>query len=338
MRYKYDFSLSSIYDDNFKNKYKIYPDDNKFSLGIGLTSRCNFSCPICYYHTSKNNNPYTDIPLELLKKIFIACPTFKTVNFALEGEPFCYPYVLDALDCAMDYAENIGISTNGSILNNKFVNSISKYRFSIFSFSIDGATEESYAMFRKGGNLSIFMNNVSKIVDRIDKNIAVFTSVIYDKNIIYLANLPKIAYMTGVESIYLMKIRMHDLCITNSIHKAKDKDTINFILDLMNQAEKYNIKIIIDSFFLKEDLMIMLKNIKSKFLYILDNKICKIPWEYTSILSNGYIFPCCGDFEPSPISEYTFDGIFNHDYMTMIRGNILKNKSNSFCNVCRNYI
>lgn len=89
---------------------------------------------------------------------------------------------------------------------------------------------------------------------------------------------------------------------------------------------------------MKEDLMIMLKNIKSKFLYILDNKICKIPWEYTSILSNGYIFPCCGDFEPSPISEYTFDGIFNHDYMTMIRGNILKNKSNSFCNICRNYI
>ena len=37
MRYKYAFSLSSIYDDNFKNKYKIYPDDNKFSLAIGLT-------------------------------------------------------------------------------------------------------------------------------------------------------------------------------------------------------------------------------------------------------------------------------------------------------------
>ena len=38
---------------------------------------------------------------------------------------------------------------------------------------------------------------------------------------------------------------MHDLCITNGIHKAKDKDIINFILDLMDQAEKYNIKILL---------------------------------------------------------------------------------------------
>lgn len=88
MRYKYAFSLSSIYDDNFKNKYKIYPDDNKFSLGIGLTSRCNFSCPICYYHTSKNNNPYTDIPLELLKKYLSLVQHLKLLILRLKENLF----------------------------------------------------------------------------------------------------------------------------------------------------------------------------------------------------------------------------------------------------------
>lgn len=334
IRNKYPYTLRNVWNNDYVGKNFVVAENNKYSLGIGLTTRCNFDCPICYYHTKeKCSSIERDFPLELLKNILQNCKTLKNVNMALEGEPFCYPHLFEALDCAMETSESISISTNGSLLSKEKLLILKDYNFSMFSLSIEDTDEKLYAQHRKGGQLSHFIRNAGYAAE-ILKNRVIFNAVIYNKNLDSVQYLPKLASIVGVQTISLMPLRPHTETRKQGILPASDEEILKNIEIMCECADKYNIKLIFNSFYgIKKIKNWLIKNnIVSKTET--EIKKCFLPWRYTSILSSGEIFPCCGDFKPENIKSYTFDGIFNHDYLIMLRGNILNNQNISACKEC----
>ena len=335
-RRDYPFNLASIRDPEYVDRYAVTPEKNKYVLGIGLTSRCNFDCPICYYHDDFcKNSKETDISLDKLKIIFANCAPLHCINFALEGEPFCYPHLFQALDYAMEASEFISISTNGSLLTKDKLYHLSKYKFSLFSLSINAADSVNYSYFHKGGHLLYFLRNAGNAVENLGSAV-IFNTVICQQNLHSLLDLPRLAAMVGISTISLMQLRTHRALLSKGITPAKSNDLLLCLESMLNRAEYYGITLYFDHSFTNKDVISWLA--KKSFGSILiepARKKCIIPWCYTSILSSGKIFPCCGDFQPVKINSYTFDGIFNHDYLRMLRGHIAEGKNVKACALCR---
>lgn len=334
IRQNYPFDISSLYADEFEEQYTIPKEKGKYILGIGLTSRCNYRCPICYYHNDASQiNQDRDISLDVLRTVFKNCGSLQCINFALEGEPFCYPYLFQALDSAMEAAEAITISTNASLLTYQKLQALSEYNISVFSLSIDAADEEGYARFRHGGQLATFISNAGMAADFLGDAV-IFNAVLFQQNLHSVLELPKLAALTGVSTIALMPLRPHPGSRSNGISTANFEDLKQCLAEMIEKAVQYNIALSFDGFSGDKKIMDWLAQHSPNMVKGALPKQCIIPWHYTSILSSGELFPCCGDFKPAKISTYDFDGIYNHPYLRLLRACISQNRPIPACKAC----
>ena len=314
--------------------------DHTYSLLFGITSRCNFDCPICYYHASERQaDQKTDLPLETLQIIMDNCGQLNNVSLALEGEPFCYPKLFEALDIISQNADYLSISSNGSLLDKNKIRQLKNYNFSIFSLSIESGSNEHYALARKGGNLNNFMKNASDLVDALENHVF-FNAIIYNENLESLINLPEIAAKVGVNKISFMLLREHERTRKYNIHKPSNENLKKYLQLIIAKAEEKRVYLLFDQYFANEEIRSWLRTLTSPYvqIYLNDNKICSSPWLCTSILSDGKLFPCCGDFAPAEINSYTFDGIFNHIYLRLLRKLLDQKIILPACKVCRNIL
>ena len=334
IRQNYPFDISSLHADELSEQYTVAKQKGKYRLGIGLTSRCNYRCPICYYHNEASEiHPDSDIHLDVLRAIFKNCGSLQCIAFALEGEPFCYPYLFQALDSAMETTETITISTNASLLTYQKLQDLSEYNISLLSLSIDAADEEGYARFRHGGQLANFIANAGMAADILGDAV-IFNAVLFQQNLHSVLELPKLAAMTGISTIALMPLRPHSGALSNGITTANFEDLKQCLADIIERATRYNIALNLDGFKGDKKIMEWLARFGPGMINCEMPKKCIIPWHYTSILSSGELFPCCGDFKPAKISTYDFDGIYNHQYLRLIRASISQNRLIPACKTC----
>ncbi len=132
------------------------------------TSRfCNLKCPSCPHSTIKyniDNNNY-NLNIDNVKKIIE--PIHKSVlltTLSLQGEPLCN----DKLPEIINYIHSKGIGT--SFPTNLCLNfSNDKLKKLILSgidtiyVSLDGATEETYSKYRRGGDFNLVLDNVKSL-------------------------------------------------------------------------------------------------------------------------------------------------------------------------------
>lgn len=335
IRNHFPFSLETL-RNHFSEELKetVIPRE-KLSLGIGLTSRCNFSCPMCYYHSSDGITAQ-DMSIELLHKILEGCGPFSSLIFAHQGEPFCHPHILEALELATDYCDNLSIASNGSLLSPSVITRLRPMVFSNFFLSVDAGDNETYAFMRRGGSLSTFLRNAGRLVDTLG-DVVQFYAVICEQNLHSLKKLPILAAKTGVHTINFGQVRMHPYAQRAGISPANDENTKYTLLEIAEASEKHGVQIQIDNFFGSRLLMqwsnshILHRNISPEsFPY------CSVPWTYTSILADGKLFPCCGDFQPEDIDIFSFDGVYNHQYLRYIRHYILSGHKLNSCVNCKN--
>ena len=133
------------------SNYKIPYLPGAYSLGIGLTSRCNLNCPFCYYR-ERGHNTVSMLPIARLRDILTGLGQLRLISFSLEGEALLYPGLKDALDLASEHAEILQITTNGQLLDDGMADLLCgtpKLRSLILS--IDSADPGAYAAMRRGG-------------------------------------------------------------------------------------------------------------------------------------------------------------------------------------------
>ena len=79
----------------------------------------------------------------------------------------------------------------------------------------------------------------------------------------------------------------------------------------------------------------MLNNSSSCFIENFGSP-CRLPWIMTSLLCNGKIFPCCGDFMPeTPKEGNWFNKIYNDTNIIKLRQNLAAGKIPYACLSCR---
>ena len=157
---------------------------------IHLTDKCNLNCTYCY-----ENKKNMDISFEHIKDLieYVIGEKHKyAIIFFYGGEPLLQKdYIkktidyIDSKKCTTDFY--YGIATNGTLLDDDFIQYMKENKFVNVAYSIDGI-KESQDLNRKtvdgSGTFDIVEKNAKKILNNFSDAIAM--SVVTKNNLKYL--------------------------------------------------------------------------------------------------------------------------------------------------------
>lgn len=138
-------------------------------LRLEVSSKCQLKCPLCltgtHYHRKYSAIGWGHLSLENFKAFLSQNPQIKSIELSNYGELFLHPHIEEILRLA--YEKNIKLTAlNGANLNHlpdSTAEALVKYRFEKIKVSIDGASEETYQIYRIGGSFEKVLENIRKI-------------------------------------------------------------------------------------------------------------------------------------------------------------------------------
>lgn len=303
--------------ENVRTTCGLFLDEKQYPLmiGLGITNRCNLDCPFCFYHdVASNRDAHEDMSIKFIEDLFASLGKLFLVNMALQGEPFLHPEITDILKIVSLSANKIVVCTNGLLISEKHCLALEKLSGLKLILSVDATDAATYSLMRKGGSFKLFQQNAIKMRECLGENIEL-AAVVCRNNLESLKKLPEFAKSLGIK-----KVNLSPLCETgftkyNKIYPASKPSLAELLIQIDISSKEHGCSI----------------QFADPAVY---KKECTMPFFYTSILTDGSIFPCCGDFEPEKILKYDFNGIFNHPYLTSIRENLARGRRMIACAHC----
>ena len=178
-------------------------------IRIKPTNLCNHNCSYCAYKADnlqlgKDMGRKDYIPRERMMEIIddIVTMGVKAVTFSGGGEPFCYPYLLEAVRKLSAADVKFAALTNGARLSGELAELFARYG-TWLRISIDGWDDESYSFYRgvPKGEFSKVMNNMRNF-KKLDGACYLGISLVVDKNNSgYIYDFIKRLEYTGVDSV-----------------------------------------------------------------------------------------------------------------------------------------
>jgi radical SAM protein with 4Fe4S-binding SPASM domain len=132
-------------------------------VGIESTNRCNLDCVMCPRREMKR--PVGDMPPETFEHL-IADIAGKTEFVWLQdyGEPFLNKNIFQFIRTAKAAGLKTGISTNGTVLTDKIIQSVCESGLNYIIFALDGATKETYERIRLGADFDKVCDNIRRFL------------------------------------------------------------------------------------------------------------------------------------------------------------------------------
>lgn len=307
----------------------------RYHLGLGITNRCNFDCPFCYYHGSSDRDTPEDMPVKYLQEVLGGLPLLAGIIIGLEGEPLLHPHFLEVIKEAAGHARNIVLITNGSLITEAVCKALEDLPSCQIFLSIDASDADLYHQLRAGGSFENFKKNARRLAQTVP---CLLHATVFRQNLASLTKLPQLAKVLGINHVSFQQLRQHPGSIDRGITKAAMKLLESWLEEVAENAEQYGIEITLDRFFGGPQLQGHIHKLKQKHPHLTMPKYCAESCAHAESLAgitmDGRLFPCAGDFEPAPIAELSFDGIFNHPYLLGLRSLHRAGKIISPCRIC----
>jgi len=155
---------------------------------VELADFCNLNCIMCdmseegrrrHGHENPEKSFHTTtgsfLPFESFRKLIdsIEASNIKVglISLFWLGEPMINPDINKMLEYLESNTKNIGgwlLHTNGQVLTNDTAKLlVQKGCKKILHFSIDAASQEVYSRVRRGGNYSLLVENIRKVLDKL---------------------------------------------------------------------------------------------------------------------------------------------------------------------------
>jgi hypothetical protein len=155
-------SFRGLFLDIFYNEKVKLPA----KIRLEACTLCQLNCKTCYMR--KGN--YCGVGAGYLKyenfvKFLQMNPFVKTIELSNSGEIFLNPDLLKIIEYA--YANNVQLSAENGVnfntVSDEMLEALVKYKFGSILFSIDGASQETYSLYRRNGNFDTVINNIKKL-------------------------------------------------------------------------------------------------------------------------------------------------------------------------------
>ncbi len=132
------------------------------SIYLEITSKCNLNCIMCIRRAWRDE--IGDMDFKLLKKIIHEAKELgvEWIWFAGYGEPLIYEHFEEAVKEVKQNKIKLGITTNGTLIDEDMAKTLSKYKVDRVVISIDSPFEEKFKKIR-GTEVSKIIRNVKNL-------------------------------------------------------------------------------------------------------------------------------------------------------------------------------
>ena len=117
------------------------PTDFPRRLGLFLTDRCDFACPMCAVLDARNSGG-GDLRFEIVERVLEECSRHQPVVDLIRGEPLLYPLLAEAVKLASRLRVLAVVTTNGLKLAQN-AEALVRADLPLLQVSLDGWDEDS---------------------------------------------------------------------------------------------------------------------------------------------------------------------------------------------------
>ena len=113
-------------------------------IGLFLTNRCNFACPMCAVQAARDQGMARsgDLSFQSLERVLAECSPYQPVVDLIGGEPLLYPHLNDAVTLASQQNVLSVVTTNGFRLQ-EHAEALVRAELPLLQISLDGWDEPS---------------------------------------------------------------------------------------------------------------------------------------------------------------------------------------------------
>ena len=139
-----------------------------FELTLDLSTRCQLSCPYCSVGNRTIRRPAGVLSPELNEQVLSELgKTAFIIWYFSTGEPLLNRRVAEIFTLARQYEIFTVISTNLSLrLSDVQIDGLLRSNLGAISVSLDGASPETYARYRVGGDFDLVVHNMVRLIER----------------------------------------------------------------------------------------------------------------------------------------------------------------------------
>lgn len=137
-------------------------------LRVEASTICQLDCRDCYMRKSKNGTMGKGfLSFENFKKLIDENSFIDEIELSNSGEIFLNPDLIKIMKYAYEHGVKL-TALNGVNFNSVTelqLEALVKYKFCSLMISIDGASQESYVIYRQKGNYMTVINNIRKLIE-----------------------------------------------------------------------------------------------------------------------------------------------------------------------------
>jgi radical SAM protein with 4Fe4S-binding SPASM domain len=287
------------------------------SISFEPTTSCNLRCPECpsglrafTRPTGMLQDPFFRETIDQLSKDLLY------LVFYFQGEPYLNPSFLDMVKYAASKGIYTATSTNAHYLTDKLAQKTVESGLDRLIISIDGTTQDVYAQYRVGGNLSKVLEGARNIVKwkkalRRKTPFVFFQFLVVKPNEHQLKDIQTLAKEIGVDEVRFKTAQVYNY----------DKDP-NRLIPSIDKFSRYRTN----------------KEGKTEPKNSLNNHCWRL-WHATVITWDGLVVPCCfdkdaqhtmGNLKGKPFRQVWHDKAYVH-----FRRQVLESRRNiDICSNC----
>ena len=246
------------------------------TISVEPTTACNLRCPECPSGLRSFTRPTGNLKADFFRGMLTDLEDYLMyLIFYFQGEPFINPQFLEMVSYAAQKNIYTITSTNGHFLSPDVAEQTVKSGLSRILISIDGATQETYASYRKEGKLDQVLSGTKNLIaakKRLKSKTPhiVFQFLVVKPNEHEIPAIQKLAKDLGVDELKLKSAQIYDY------HHGHE---------LIPDNHKYS------RYRRESDGSYSLKN-------ELHNRCWKM-WQSCVITWDGKVVPCCFDKDAS---------------------------------------
>jgi len=321
VKYRVPFVLSNFYIGQFfKFRKKSYA--HPFWAQIEPTNYCNLKCKMCVQSTDpflkRGFLSYEDFKIILNKLPFI-------IGLMLQGfgEPLLNKDLVKMIKYSSKKGYIVETTTNGTLITNSVAEKIVNSGLDSITFSLDGATKESYEFYRTGSNFeSVIRNikNLSELRKRRNSNLKIhINSIVTKRNYHELPDLVNLCGEMNIDEIFIgFMLVQGDFPIEfNTEQKIYPNETKlkDYLEKSLERAKMLGLKIHVNPFC---------------------GGKCDSPWTRIYVNYDGTVTPCCVIIKKimGNLIKEDFDKIWNGEDYIEFRKKLIKGQIPKECIGC----
>ncbi len=302
-------------------------------LYIETAAVCNLRCPMCPATMGIPREPYRTrlLDMDLMPAVRRALPYATRCFLSGGGEPLLHPRLFEIIQELTDNGVEAYFNSNATLMDEDTARQIVDSGVNTISFSVDGATAETYESIRVGADFDTVVANITRLskMKREAGALRPFMNMqftVLDENRAEITAAADLAASMGLNHLVVEPLTPV-FCFDeqyDEFYRSRGVETTQVIEDVKRAAERAaELGLVFSSHYLE-----------------LDRghdppRTCAEPWLTFGVRVDGRVFTCCGTLEPmGDLAKQGLREIWNGESYRSLRRALAGGVFPRFCGLC----